>query len=246
VRIATDARPVLVVDDDEDCRQLLSASLARTGLRVRDMATGVEALHVARHERVALAVVEVCLGDVSGYEVCHELKEGLGYTLPVILVSGQRVEPLDRVAGLLIGADDYLVKPVDPDELLVRARKLIIRATPAEPALNSLLTPRELEILCLLADGLEQREISDQLHISSKTVATHIERILGKVGARSRAQAIAIAYQTGLMDDRLPARDPRRAAEGDRGPVLRLAEGSSTGSASSSELDGGNRPASGA
>ena len=199
----TDARPALVVDDERESRQLLSANLARVGLRVRDVASGLEALQVAGEEQPSLAVVEVCLADLSGYEVCHELKARFGTALPVVLISQLRSHPLDRVAGLLIGADDYMVKPVDLNEFVVRARKLIARGLPADTYVASLLTPRELEILYLLADGLEQQEIAEGLQISSKTVATHIERVLHKLGARSRAKAIALAYQSGLMNDRL-------------------------------------------
>ena len=162
-----------------------------------------EALRAVAQESPLLALLDVCLDDISGYEVCHEIKQTTGKRVPVILMSGQRTDPLDRVAGLLIGADDYLAKPFDLDELLIRTRKLIERSLPSESPIMATLTPREREILCLLADGLEQRDISDALLISPKTVGTHIEHILGKLGARSRAQAIAIAYQDGLMESRM-------------------------------------------
>jgi DNA-binding NarL/FixJ family response regulator len=202
-----DDRPVLLVDHEDESRRVLSARLARIGLRVHEVANGLEALELALHEQPALAVVEVCLADVSGYEVCHELKTKFDTALPVILISRLRSHPLDRIAGLLIGADDYMVKPVDLNEFVVKAKKFVARGLPADKHVASLLTPRELEILRLLADGLEQREISEGLQISSKTVSTHIERVLHKLGARSRAKAIALAYQSGLMNDRLTRRD---------------------------------------
>jgi DNA-binding NarL/FixJ family response regulator len=62
------------------------------------------------------------------------------------------------------------------------------------------LTERELEVLRLLADGLEQHEIADRLVISPSTVGTHLEHVLGKLGVHSRAQAVAAAYRTGLME----------------------------------------------
>jgi DNA-binding NarL/FixJ family response regulator len=99
----------------------------------------------------------------------------------------------------MIGADDYLVKPFAPDELLTRLRSLLRRVDAAEAARPHDLTPRELEVLTLLAEGLEQGEIARQLVISPKTVSTHIERILSKLGVRSRAQAVALAYREDLV-----------------------------------------------
>jgi DNA-binding NarL/FixJ family response regulator len=200
---ARTAGTVLVVDADAELRRAICTIFARVGVRTREAETGVDALRAVAQDPPLLALLEVCLDDISGYEVCHEIKQTTAKRVPVILMSGRRTDPLDRVAGLLIGADDYLAKPFDLDELLIRTRKLIERSLPSESPIMASLTPREREILCLLADGLEQREISDALLISPKTVGTHIEHILGKLGARSRAQAIAIAYQDGLMESRM-------------------------------------------
>src|SRR5213078_1111954 len=113
-----------------------------------------------------------------------------------------------RVAGLLLGADDYLVKPIQFDHLLARVRRLVAQPAPVVGPVASPLTPREQEVLGLLAEGLEQDEIANRLFITPKTVAKHIERILGKLGVRSRAQAVALA----LRADSLQAR-PRDGRE---------------------------------
>ena len=110
-----------------------------------------------------------------------------------------RTESYDRVAALLVGADDYLKKPLAPDELLIRVARLIRRSTPLPSGLTTRLTKRELEVLRLLADGLRTREIAAQLVISDKTVSTHIDHILAKLGVRSRGQAIARAYRGDLI-----------------------------------------------
>jgi two-component system nitrate/nitrite response regulator NarL len=192
---------VLVVEDDESQRQLITSLLERAGYTTVTRQTGEDALLAARAEPPALVILDVKLPGLSGYGVCRELKDAFGSGLPVIFVSGVRTEPFDRAAGLLVGADDYIVKPFDPDEFLARVRRHLSPTNavgrPAE-ASASVLTPRELEVLRLLADGLDQADIAERLVISPKTVATHIQHILEKLGVHSRAQAVAVAHQTGL------------------------------------------------
>jgi DNA-binding NarL/FixJ family response regulator len=146
-----------------------------------------------------LVVLEVALPGLSGYEVCHQLRNEFGEALPIVFVSGDRTEPFDRVAGFLIGADDYLIKPFAPDELLARVRRLARRTAPVPASVASKLTNREMEVLRLLAEGLEQDDIARQLFITRKTVGTHIENIMRKLGVRSRSQAVALAYREDLL-----------------------------------------------
>ena len=105
---ARTAGTVLVVDADAELRRAICTIFARVGVRTREAETGVDALRAVAQEPL-LALLEVCLDDISGYEVCHEIKQTTAKRVPVILMSGQRTDPLDRVAGLLIGADDYLI-----------------------------------------------------------------------------------------------------------------------------------------
>jgi DNA-binding NarL/FixJ family response regulator len=195
---------VLVVDDDEAQRELISTVLGRAGFSTVDAANGEEAMAAARRHQPRLVVLDVLLPDVSGYEVCHRLRDEFGSTVSIVFLSGERTEGLDRAAGLLVGADDYLVKPFSPDELLARVR-MRLPAALEEPSLPSDLTKRELEVLRLLSDGLSQKEIASSLVISSKTVAAHIQHILGKLGVHSRAQAVAQAYRRGLLNGAAPA-----------------------------------------
>jgi DNA-binding NarL/FixJ family response regulator len=159
----------------------------------------------------ALAIVEVELpGPTSGLELLRELHAAYGEDVPVILVSAERKTPLDHVAGLLIGADDYMAKPLDRGELLARVRRSLrrsgARAANGNGAANGhtngdvSLSPREREILALLAEGQSQSQIATALVISPKTVATHIQHLLSKLGVHSRAQAVATAFRLGLVD----------------------------------------------
>jgi DNA-binding response OmpR family regulator len=186
---------ILIVDDDAGFRAFVAAGLGQAGYETIEAATGEEALDAVRIERPYLVVLDVRLPGLSGYEVCHQLRREFGESLPILFVSGERMESFDRVAGLLLGGDDYLVKPFAPDELLARVRCLVRRAPPAVATTISSLTSREAEILRLLAAGLDQDGIADRLEISPKTVAVHIGHINSKLGVRSRAQAVAAAFR---------------------------------------------------
>jgi DNA-binding NarL/FixJ family response regulator len=194
---------VVVVDDDRSFRTLLIGILERAGYAAQGVATAEETLTRIAERRPDIVLTDVQLPGVSGYELCRELKEHHGDALAVIFVSGERTEPFDRAAGILLGADDYMVKPVDPSELLARVWRLVGRgkgdqgASESERANSRLdgLSARERQVLDLLAAGRDQGDIAQTLFISPKTVATHIQRTLTKLGVRSRTQAVAVALR---------------------------------------------------
>jgi DNA-binding NarL/FixJ family response regulator len=195
----TTAARILIVDRDRHSRMLISRVLERVGYTTDETETGEEALAIAKRERPALVVLETHLPGMSGYEVCRELKDEFGEELPIIFVSETRTESSDRVAGLIIGADDYVVKPFDPNELLARVRKRLPAPLAAGQAARKL-TRRELDVLSLLVDGLSQPEIAQKLFISQKTVGKHIEHILTKLAVHNRAQAVAVAVHDELIE----------------------------------------------
>ena len=191
--------PVLVVDDDDEERSGITALLERADYPVLQAATGEAGVECARWEDLSLVLLDICLPGISGYQVCTELKERHGDGLPIMFVTGARTESYDRVACFLVGGDDYLAKPVAPDELLIRVARLIRLTRPIARSVVAQLTPRELQVLRLVADGLSPTQVADSLVISRKTVATHIDHILSKLGVHSRAQAVAVAFQTDVL-----------------------------------------------
>jgi RNA polymerase sigma factor (sigma-70 family) len=208
--------PILIVDDHPSFRELVATLLVEAGYAVREAATAREALELADDELPALVLLDVVLPEVSGYELCRTLRERYGETLPIIFLSGSRTDALDSVAGLLVGADDYILKPFAPEELIARIRRALTRSEELNrrnESSGSSLTPREREVLSLLGQGLKQDEIADRLVISPKTVATHIQRILGKLEVNSRAEAVGRAYRLGLVDDVVAHMLPLAAAE---------------------------------
>jgi len=193
---------VLVVNGDPAAAQEIAEILVGGGLEARTETSGEEALAlVAAASPPQAIILEVRLsGFVSGYEVLRELRNRYGEGLPIMFVSEERVEQFDRVAGLQLGADDYVVKPFAPEEFIARVRRMVTRSASDDPrAVGTKLTPREAEVLQLLTSGLTQQEIARQLVISESTVASHIEHILEKLDVHSRAQAVALALRSGLV-----------------------------------------------
>src|SRR5919201_566461 len=170
--LETDCGTILLVDDDAAFREFVRSLLSRIGYAIAEASDGDEALAAALAERPSLVLLDVDVPGISGYEICRALRDMYGEDLPIIFVSGRRTEQLDLVSGLLIGADDYVFKPFDAAELLARVRRHLSRAPHNPSVVNGVrLTPREQEILDLLAAGLDQRAIAEQLVISPKTVA---------------------------------------------------------------------------
>ncbi|MGI5128525.1 response regulator transcription factor [Pseudonocardia sp. CA-107938] len=133
---------VLLVDDDRAIRDALTRALELAGYDVVQAADGVEALDPRRRAGVAVVVLDVMLPGVDGVGVCRVLR-GHGDRTPILMLTARHATE-DRVAGLDAGADDYLVKPFEVDELLARLRALLRRAEPG--AAGTPLTVGELRI----------------------------------------------------------------------------------------------------
>lgn len=197
--VSANCGPVLIADEDPTSRGDLARLLEAAGYEIVQVASGEEALQAVREITPSIVLLEIPLGSLSGYEVCRALREE-DREMPVVFVSGSRTESYDRVAGLLVGANDYIVKPYAPDELLTRVRHLVRRSQSLSPSVTARLTDREREVLQLLATGLRQDDIAKRLFISRKTVGTHVANILRKLGVRSQTQAVAVAFREEFGD----------------------------------------------
>jgi phosphate regulon transcriptional regulator PhoB len=127
------AKPiVMIVEDDQDIRELLAYTIRGAGFEVVTASDGIEALVQARIHRPALLLLDLMLPGMDGLDVCRELKRGAETAaIPVIMLTA-RGEEVDRIVGLELGADDYVVKPFSPREVLLRVRAILRRTAPAE------------------------------------------------------------------------------------------------------------------
>jgi two-component system, OmpR family, response regulator len=122
---------VLVVDDEATIRDLLAGALRFAGFEVEIAACGAEAVRAAASSRPDLILLDVMMPDGDGFEVARRLRAGPG-GIPVVFLTA-RDEVADRVAGLNLGADDYVTKPFSLDEVLARVRAVLLRARQTAP-----------------------------------------------------------------------------------------------------------------
>lgn len=200
---------ILIADDDEQFVYFLSTLLESAGYDVVATTCADDAVLAAREGRPDAAIVDVVMPGRGGYSVCRELREEIDPDLPVMFVSGERTDPMDRAAGILVGGDDYLVKPLHPEELLARLQRLLERARGRTPKATIDLSEREVEILQLIAEGCPPADVARRLYIAPKTISSHMQRIFVKLGVHTRAQAVALAYAAGLIEVEMSGRTER-------------------------------------
>jgi DNA-binding NarL/FixJ family response regulator len=138
---------------------------------------------VTEKRRPDAAILDVNLPGVSGYSLCRELRTIFSSELPIIFISGSRVDAIDRTAGMLIA----------------RLHRLLERSRLWSKAPSHDLSEREIEVLQLIAEGCPPAEVARQLVIAPKTVSSQMERILAQLDVHARAQAVAVADESGLI-----------------------------------------------
>lgn len=117
---------ILVADDDKNTRRLFTALLQTQGYSVVTAENGEEALAMMDKEHIDLVVLDIMMPKMDGYELTQALRES-NSSLPILMVSAKQL-PVDKQRGFLVGTDDYMTKPVDETELLLRIRALLRRA----------------------------------------------------------------------------------------------------------------------
>jgi len=188
----------------------MACILNMEGFDVRVAADGLSGLAMIRKKQPDLILCDILMPRMDGYAF-HEALRNLPHLakIPFIYVSALNEHAQVR-KGMLAGADDYLTKPFSAEELLAAvgarlnrfetirpASRARVKATAEQTARLRQITPREREILLLVAKGLTSREIGDTLFISYKTVEVHRARLMKKLGA---ANAVSLSYWAGLAE----------------------------------------------
>jgi two-component system, OmpR family, response regulator len=206
---------ILLVDDEKRIREVVEYALAKAGYRVTALAEGEPALELLGRDAPDLVVLDIGLPGIDGLELCKRIRAH--GTTPVLFLSA-RADEVDRIVGLELGGDDYLVKPFSPRELVARVRAVLRRFeaaeqrhAPSKPAARLLcsgkleidperfdvrwdgnpvpLTATEFAVLSALYDRpgvvlsrtqLLERAYSTDIHVTERTLDTHVRRIRAK------------------------------------------------------------------
>ncbi len=226
----TGAPRVLIADDQTLVRGGFRMILGAAGIPVvAEAADGGQAVAAVLKHRPDVVLMDIRMPEMDGLEATRRiLAAPTGRDCRIIILT---TFDLDQYvyAALTAGASGFLLKDVTPEQLvaavrMVRAgdallapsitRRLVERFAPRGPAREPMhadlseLTPRELEVLRLLARGLSNAELAAELTLSEATIKTHVARILAKLRLRDRVQAVVLAYETGLAGPGAAAAGP--------------------------------------
>ena len=173
-------RTVLLVEDEESITAPLAEALGREGFETKVAGTVSESLDLAKRVRPDLVLLDVMLPDGSGFDVCRELRRSS--RVPIIMLTARGEEP-DRIVGLELGADDYVVKPFSDREVVARIRAVLRRTDAMEPAGQGVLEVREVRldpagrVVTLAGDPVElSRKEFDLLHLLMRNAGSVVTR----------------------------------------------------------------------
>ena len=199
---------ILVVDDNP---KFLADALPMYGYEVTVANDGLEALKILMNKTYDLILLDVMMPNMDGWDTLKAIRNNKKTQyIPVIMITAVS-EDQKVVSGLKIGADDYIVKPFILPNLLARIEAVLRRskwqqeAQPKqEKTLNKdvsidALTPKEKEVLALVAQGASNQEIADKLFVRDVTVKTHLNSIFKKLKVTNRTQAVLLAMQMNLI-----------------------------------------------
>ncbi|BAW97327.1 two-component response regulator [[Synechococcus] sp. NIES-970] len=205
---------ILVVDDDLILQKILENLLQQAGYDVAIASSGEQGLEVWPEFQPNLIVSDVRMPKMDGFELCRRIRaQPSGDLLPFLFLSSQ-ADLENRLEGHFSGADDYIVKPFEMKELLAKIERQLARLEKIQSEIQRLteqappqetqsepdplpLTPAEMRVFREVVQGWTNKQISDHLYVSPRTVQTHLSSILNKLNLENRSQLVRFAYENG-------------------------------------------------
>ncbi len=206
-------RRLLLIDDDPNLILLVKDYLEFRGYDVITAENGREALEVLEQETPDMIICDVMMPEMDGYSLVSAIRQDPKTSwIPVLFLSAKG-QSQDRVKGLNIGADVYMVKPFEPEELVAQVESSLKQASrliqhkdskggDSSPKIqvpfDVELTPTELRVVQFVARGMANREIAEELNVSQRTIESHVSNMLGKTGLHNRTELARWAIENGM------------------------------------------------
>jgi DNA-binding NarL/FixJ family response regulator len=205
-----DRKKLLLVDDDPNLILLVKDYLEFRGYEVVTAENGREALTVLGQELPDMIICDIMMPEMDGYGFVEELrKQNQASWIPVLFLSAKG-QSQDRIKGLNLGADVYMVKPFEPEELVAQVESSLkqsgrliqhgdtgnLNETMIQVNPSVELTPTEVKVVQLVAKGLANKDIAQQMSLSQRTVESHVSNMLGKTGLNNRTELARWAIES--------------------------------------------------
>jgi len=203
-------KKLLLIDDDPNLILLVQDYLEFRGYAVIAAENGREALEILKEEAPDMIICDVMMPEMDGYTFVKNVRENPRTEwIPVLFLSAKG-QSQDRVKGLNIGADVYMVKPFEPEELvaqvestLKQASRLLDRPMKGSSRQPKLLvpdavelTPTEIKVVQLVSRGMSNREIAEVMNVSQRTIESHVSNMLAKTSLHNRTELARWAIET--------------------------------------------------
>lgn len=193
---------LLLIDDDPNLILLVKDYLEFRGYEVITAENGREALEVLEQEIPDMIICDVMMPEMDGYAFVNQVRQDERTSWIPILFLSAKGQSGDKIKGLNIGADVYMVKPFEPEELVAQVEASLKQAyrqrqqtggggeneTKIQVPFDVHLTQTELKVVQFVARGLANRDIAQELNVSQRTVESHVSNMLGKTGLNNRTE----------------------------------------------------------
>jgi DNA-binding NarL/FixJ family response regulator len=206
-------RRLLLIDDDPNLILLVKDYLEFRGYEVITAENGREALEVLEQDVPDMIICDVMMPEMDGYSLVSAIRSDPKTSwIPVLFLSAKG-QSQDRVKGLNIGADVYMVKPFEPEELVAQVESSLKQASrliqhkdakggdnapKIQVPFDVELTPTELRVVQFVARGMANREIAEELNVSQRTIESHVSNMLGKTGLHNRTELARWAIENSM------------------------------------------------
>ncbi|MGF1494277.1 MAG: response regulator transcription factor [Microcoleaceae cyanobacterium] len=201
---------LMLVDDDPNLILLVRDYLAFRGYEVVTAKHGKEALELLEKDLPDLIICDIMMPQMDGYTLVQTIREDERMSWVPVLFLSAKGQSQDKVKGLNTGADVYIVKPFEPEELVAqvesslrqasRLKERSGRSTDQAPIIkvrdDVALTPTETKVVQLVAQGMANKDIAETMNVSQRTVESHVSNMLGKTGLHNRTELARWALES--------------------------------------------------